>query len=289
MFKDNDFLLKVFNKEGKSRTKKSKTHRLCIGNLHLTTASTKKDAIIHDFRSNELSFIEENCSKCFLCMIKNPSLNLDSNNYPELTKRKSNDIYFTLDDRIHFSTSLTKMKEDSGISKWITILFMLYGYKDVYRESSISSEYLNPEIKNEFKPEISNAVYQKGILADVEINENDFNIIFENKKSSKEDGWLKTAIGQIAMYASSEVYNKDLKTKYFVICYDGSKDEKTRIKKIISNHPFSLIKDAISANNKHFSVLNSMQIYEQVLHDLENNTIRKENLLKLIKDNVVDL
>ena len=52
---------------------------------------------------------------------------------------------------------------------------------------------------------------------------------------------------------------------------------------------FSLIKDAISANNKHFSVLNSMQIYEQVLHDLENNTIRKENLLKLIKDNVVDL
>ena len=64
-------------------------------------------------------------------------------------------------------------------------------------ESYNSSEYLNPEIKNEFKPEISNAVYQKGILADVEINENDFNIIFENKKSSKEDGWLKTAIGQI--------------------------------------------------------------------------------------------
>lgn len=289
MFNDSDFLLKVFNKEGKSRTKKSKTHRLCIGNLQLTTASTKKDAIIHDFRSNELSFIKENCSKCFLCLIKNPLLDLDNNNYPELSKRKSNDISFTLNDRIHFATSLSKMKEDSGISKWITILFMLYGYKDVFRESSISSEYLNPEIKNEFKQETSNAVYRKGILADVEINEKDFIIVFENKKSSNEDSWLKTAIGQIAMYASSDIYNKDLKSKYFVISYDGSKDEKTRIKKIISNHPFRLIKDVFSSNNKYFSVLSSMQIYEQVLYDLENNTIRKENLLKLIKDNVVDL
>ena len=289
MYKDKDFIIEVFNKEGKSRKKIKRTHRLCMGNLQLTSASAKEDAIYNDWKNDNLSFIEENCSKCYLCLLKNPSLALDTNNYPLISGEKSDNYQFTMQDRLHFVSSISKMKEDRGISKWITVLFMLYGFDDVYRESSISDDYLDPDFKEIFKPSVAKSVYRKGILADVEINEKDLNIIFENKKSDSEDNWLKTAIGQIAMYASSEIYNRDTNNKYFVICYDGSRDEKKRVKLLASEHPYSKLQQAVSAKNKHLSVLNSSQIYDQLLNDLENNTIKKENLINLVKENVVEL
>ena len=289
MYKNNDFLIDVLNKEGKSRKEISRTHRLCMGNLQLSMASAKKDAIDYDINNDNLFFREENCSKCYLCLLNNRSISLDENNYPSINKKKLGNYTFTVQDRLHFGAFISKMKEDRGISKWITVLFMLYGFDDVYRESSISDDYLDPSIKEIFKPSLPKSVYSKGILADVEINEKDFNIIFENKKSNTDNNWLKTAIGQISMYASSQIYNADTNDKYFVICYDGPRNEKKRISEIVLDYPFNKLKEVISDDNKHLSVLNSSQIYDQLLNDLEKNNVKKENLINLIKENIIQL
>jgi len=294
MFKNEDFLISLRNKEGKNRKIKQYSSRICIGNLYYGD-NEELDAIQYN-EDGKLLFVEENCSKCYLCLL-NKNLELDPNNYPALIK-KSTKYNFTPQDNELFSDLLKGYSEETGISKWIMILFELYGFKDLYRESSHSVDFLNKKAIEAFIPSPkppAKPVFKKAVLADIEVNEKDFTLIFENKKWSKDDSWIKKGIGQICLYSTSKIYQSNPfnepfgEDKYFILAYNGTRDERRRINEVISKEPYSMLKEIMSTENNHFCVLNSSQIYSQLLNDLENNTIKKESLINLVKENVVEL
>ena len=286
MYKLSDFEVKIKNKEGKNRKVKSYNNFICIGSGTIDQKAVALNPIQET--SSGLVVKKEYCSKCYLCLLREDPPFLDSDNFPSFTATSSN-VSFTIQDRIRFEKCLQEFSEETGISKWIALLFYFYGFEETFIETNIPPDTVSDTIIQTLNFSNSDHVYKKGKRADVEINGDKFVLLFENKKhSTKDDSWLKTAVKQVVYYASSSIYtpvpNQNI---YFIISYNSSSYELDRFNNIISQNPYSIITTIAKKPGVKICMLHSNHFYEQMLTDITNKSINKSNLISLIKSNVV--
>ena len=286
MYKLSDFEVKIKNKEGKNRKVKSYNNFICIGSGAIDQKAVALNPIQET--SSGLVVKKEYCSKCYLCLLREDPPFLDSDNFPSFTATSSN-VSFTIQDRIRFEKCLQEFSEETGISKWIALLFYFYGFEETFIETNIPPDTVSDTIIQTLNFSNSDHVYKKGKRADVEINGDKFVLLFENKKhSTKDDSWLKTAVKQVVYYASSSIYtpvpNQNI---YFIISYNSSSYELDRFNNIISQNPYSIITTIAKKPGVKICMLHSNHFYEQMLTDITNKSINKSNLISLIKSNVV--
>lgn len=286
MYKLSDFEVKIKNKEGKNRKVKSYNNFICIGSGAIDQKAVDENPI--QKTSSGLVVKKEYCSKCYLCLLREDPLFLDSDNFPSFTATSSN-VSFTIQDRIRFEKCLEEYNEETGISKWVALLFYFYGFNETFVEASIPKDSIPSNILSSFNGINSKNVYKKGPVADIEINGDKFIFLFENKKhSTKDDNWLKTAVKQVIYYASSSIYtpvpNQNI---YFIISYNSSSYELDRFNDIISNKPYSKITTIAKKSGVKICMLHSNHFYEQMLDDITNKSINKSNLISLIRSNVI--
>ena len=286
MYKLSDFEVKIKNKEGKNRKVKSYNNFICIGSGTIDQKAVALNPIQET--SSGLVVKKEYCSKCYLCLLREDPPFLDSDNFPSFTATSSN-VSFTIQDRIRFEKCLQEFSEETGISKWIALLFYFYGFEETFIETNIPPDTVSDTIIQTLNFSNSDHVYKKGKRADVEINGDKFVFLFENKKhSTKDDSWLKTAVKQVVYYASSSIYtpvpNQNI---YFIISYNSSSYELDRFNNIISQNPYSIITTIAKKPGVKICMLHSNHFYEQMLTDITNKSINKSNLISLIKSNVV--
>ena len=286
MYKLSDFEVKIKNKEGRNRKVKSYNNFICIGSGAIDQNAVALNPIQET--SSGLVVKKEYCSKCYLCLLREDPPFLDSDNFPSFTATSSN-VSFTIQDRIRFEKCLQEFSEETGISKWIALLFYFYGFDETFIETNIPPDTVSETIIQTLNFNNSDNVYKKGKRADIEINGDKFVFLFENKKhSTKDDSWLKTAVKQVIYYASSSIYtpvpNQNI---YFIISYNSSSYELDRFNNIISNKPYSIITTIAKKPGVKICMLHSNHFYEQMLTDITNKSINKSNLISLIKSNVV--
>jgi len=277
--KFNDLFVRIKNKEGKNRIVKDYPWHICMGTGTVEEKNLKENAIQEG--KDSLIVEKDLCSKCYLCLLK-PGLNfsLDDQNFPKISKDSSTCSFKEIDAAV-FERFLQYYSEEFGISKWLTLLFVFYGFKKVFKEVSIPKSSLS----NDYGSKID--VYKKGPVADIELEDDDFLILFENKKFDPKLKWLKDSSSQILLYASSAHYDSLKKNKkvYFVICCNGVDDMTGSYKKEIFFQELSHIS---KKRNSYVSLLNSQDFYKLMIHDLKNKTVNKKNILNLIKSKVVD-
>jgi hypothetical protein len=288
-----ELMMPIYRLTGKNRKVTSIDSVLCIGVLDITADSLKKCAI--KFGANDRVYIDKNrCSKCYLCKLKSKYVHLDSEHYPYISNVEDTSQYdITPEDQIHFESNLSNYDEQSGISKWIYCLFRIYGIEETYTECAISKEYVPQEILRKLGKYRSDAVYGKSVVVDIESRAREFIFVFENKKANTQtDDWIIEAFKQIIAYASSSIYYRESsKELYFIFCYNGSLEIKTRALHVTEQEGLlHMLREIFrDKQNYHLAVLNSAKIYDVVKMTLKTNKKDKKQLIDLILNNEVGL
>jgi len=286
-----ELIIRVERLTGKNRKISGRDTIPCLGVLDLSEESLKKSAI--KLTKNGWYIDKYRCSKCYLCKLISDHIALDDEHFPYIIEGKDNKTYeLNMEDQIHFESNLATYTEESGISKWIYVIFRSFGISKTFTECAISKEFVPEEILRKLGKFRGYGVYGKSVIPDVEGITSEFVFVFENKKfSTGNDNWIIEALKQIILYASSKIYQEKQRDVIFIFCYNGSYDIKERVISVIEQNPelkclYEIFREK---PNYKFVLLPSSLLFEIIKKSLKEGKKDKKWIIETILSRIEEV
>ena len=289
---------KIIWKQARAGYETEKLNYVCIGTEGIDQ-SAKRDYALKKDENDQITIDESKCSRCLMCSLVSKNIIIDDNYLPfHSDNPEQNNLSMKAKMQLNtiFHTKLSAYQERQGISKWLYILFKEFGFSTVYAERSIDKSLMEDKTIFEIFPKLTRRSerlggqarsQEKSVRADLEIQDGENLIVFENKKDESLN--FEEPLGQIVSYKVSKPYvESSKKNKYFILCYNGGTNFSwDTIKKRISSKQSQKIEELFSDSSHHLSVVPSIYFYSEVLHSVSTDTKDKNRIMQVIKENII--